>query len=604
MNGKVTFVGAGPGAPDLITLRGAAALDAADVVVYAGSLVNEKLLERAAKAELVNSAKLTLPEVIAKIESAYRDGKRVVRLHTGDPSIYGAVSEQFHELDGRGIPFEVVPGVTSAFAAAAELQVELTMPDLSQSVIFTRMEGRTPVPEKERIEQLATHGSTLCIYLSAGGIEPLVEKLRAAGLPPETPAAVVYRASWPNEKLVRGTLADIAEKVADAGIKRQSVIVVGKVLERGGALSKLYDESFSTGYRSSGGTEAFHGRVALFALTRESAHKAAEIAAGLDEGAELFLPERYTDGLPSKRLRPFQPGRLAAAIARAWEEFDGLVMVMAAGVVVRHIARLCRNKATDPAVVVCDEAGNYAISLLSGHLGGANRLAGTVARITGGRAVVTTATDSRHLMAFDELAARHGYRIATPNVLSDIASAMLDGDPMKLFMSKTLFNRYYANSPQFTLVAETSEIIVEPVGTDLVLRLVPRRYTLGIGCRRGVSAKEIESAVSAVLARKGIDSQRIVGAGTAELKRDESGLLEFAAGHGLKLSFFDADALNGIETPNPSDAAWEHVGIHSVSEAAALLSAGPGAKLIVEKVAAASVTVAVAEVAGEASHDA
>ena len=203
MNGKITFVGAGPGAVDLITLRGAAALDEAELVVYAGSLVNEKLLERAAKAELVNSAKLSLPEVIEIMAAACRAGKRVVRLHTGDPAIYGAVSEQFRELDRLGIPYEVVPGVSSAFAAAAELKVELTMPELSQSVILTRMAGRTPVPEKEALERLAEHGATLCIYLSAGDLDGLVEKLASAGLPPETPAAVVYRASWPNQKIVR-----------------------------------------------------------------------------------------------------------------------------------------------------------------------------------------------------------------------------------------------------------------------------------------------------------------------------------------------------------------------------------------------------------------
>ena len=234
-------MGAGPGAVDLITRRGAAALDEAELVVYAGSLVNEKLLERAAKAELVNSAKLSLPEVIEIMAAACRAGKRVVRLHTGDPAIYGAVSEQFRELDRLGIPYEVVPGVSSAFAAAAELKVELTMPELSQSVILTRMAGRTPVPEKEALERLAEHGATLCIYLSAGDLDGLVEKLASAGLPPETPAAVVYRASWPNQKIVRGTLNDIAGRVREAGIKRQAMIVVGRVLGRDGALSKLYD---------------------------------------------------------------------------------------------------------------------------------------------------------------------------------------------------------------------------------------------------------------------------------------------------------------------------------------------------------------------------
>lgn len=596
MSRNVIFVGAGPGAPDLITLRGAAALDTAELVIYAGSLVNEKLLERAAGAELVNSAKLSLPEVIATIEAGYRAEKRVVRLHTGDPSVYGAVSEQFRELDRLGIPYEVVPGVTAAFAAAAELKIELTMPELSQSVIFTRMAGRTPVPEKEAIEQLASHGATMCIYLSAAEIGSLAEKLRAAGLPPETPAAVAYRASWPNGKTVRGTLADIAAKTAEAGIKRQSVIVVGKVLDRDGALSKLYDETFSTGYRASvaDGEMEFHGRIALFALTRESAHKAAEIASGLDGEAELFVPERYAGELFSGRTRAIPPGGLAAAVEQAWNGFGGLVMVMAAGIVVRHIAPLCRSKADDPAVVVCDEAGNFAVSLLSGHLGGANRLAAAVARITGGQPVVTTASDGRKLMAFDELAARHGYRIATPGTLTRLAAALLDGEKAELSMPRTLFERYYAGNPQFLFRAETAEITVRCAGIEF--RLTPRYYTLGIGCRRGVPAERIAAAVTAVLEKHGIGRERIVAVASAELKRDEAGLLEFAAQTGIPLRFFSADELNGVETPNPSRAAEEHVGIRSVSEAAALLAAGHGAKLTVEKHADGAVTVAIAEV--------
>ena len=387
MSGRITFVGAGPGAVDLITLRGAAALDEADLVIYAGSLVNEKLLERAKRAKLVNSAKLSLNEVLEQMVDGYRSGKQVVRLHTGDPAIYGAVSEQYRELDNLGIPYEVVPGVSSVFAAAAALKVELTMPDLSQSVILTRAEGRTPVSEKEAIEELASHGATMCLYLSVGEMERLTGRLRAAGLPAETPVAVVYRASWPNQKIVRGTLADIAAGVAEAGIKRQALVVVGRVLGRDGVLSKLYDDTFATGYRNAGGVAAFSGRVAIYALTAAGAHKASEIAAGLED-AVIVLPEKYAELAPASRLVRYPDGKFAEAFERGWSTYDGLVMVMASGVVVRHVAQLCREKGSDPAVVVCDAAGNYAVSLLSGHLGGANRLAAAVARITGGRPVV------------------------------------------------------------------------------------------------------------------------------------------------------------------------------------------------------------------------
>ncbi|MBS1371888.1 MAG: precorrin-4 C(11)-methyltransferase [Lentisphaeria bacterium] len=595
MSGKITFVGAGPGAVDLITLRGAAALDEAELVIYAGSLVNEKLLERPAGAELVNSAKLSLDEVLAHMVRGYRAGKRVVRLHTGDPAIYGAVSEQYRELDRLGIPYDVVPGVSSVFAAAAELKVELTMPELSQSVILTRAEGRTPVPEKEALELLAAHGATLCIYLSVSDMNCLVERLYAAGLPPETPAAVVYRASWPNGKIVRGTLADIARKVEEAGIKRQSMIIVGRVLGRDGALSKLYDDSFATGYRNAGGEAAFAGKAALFAMSAAGAHKAAEIAAGLED-AVIFLPEKYAEIAPAARLVRYPDGGFAGALEACWDKYDGLVMVMAAGIVVRHIAPLCRHKSSDPAVVVCDAVGDYAVSLLSGHLGGANRLAAAVARITGGRPVVTTATDAQNLMAFDELASRHGYRIDTPQALKGIAVAMLDGETLELSMPQELYNRYYAGSPQFRLAADMPEITVRAACSGLLLRMSPSRYALGIGCRRGVSAETIGALVDKVLKRKNIAWESVVAAGTAELKRDEAGLLAFAETRGVPLRFFGAEELNAVDVPNPSAAAASHVGIRSVSEAAALLAAGPGAELVVEKTAAESVTVAVAEV--------
>ena len=214
MAGTITFVGAGPGAPDLITLRGVEALKRADLVIYAGSLVNEQLLDYAPPAaRRVNSAGLDFTAVIAEIKAAYETGKAVVRLHTGDPAMYGAVAEQYRELDRLGLPYSVVPGVSSVFAAAAALKTEFTMPGLSQSAILTRDAGRTPVPDGEALEKLAACGCTLCIFLSVAGIRQLTQKLLAAGRSPQTPAAVVYRASWPNEIVVRGTVADIAGKV-------------------------------------------------------------------------------------------------------------------------------------------------------------------------------------------------------------------------------------------------------------------------------------------------------------------------------------------------------------------------------------------------------
>lgn len=251
----IHFIGAGPGDAELITVKGARLLREADVVVYAGSLVDLELVKTyAADAEVYDSAGMTLEETTQVLAEAVIAGKKVVRLHTGDPSIYGAIQEQMEALDRLGVDYQVVPGVTSAFAAAASLRQELTLPEVSQTVIFTRCEGRTPVPERERLSEIARIGATLVIYLSVGVIEKVVEQLLCGAYTPETAVAVVCRASWEDEQVIEGTLADIATKVREAGIERQALIIVGDVLavRREGlkAKSLLYDGEFSHGFRS------------------------------------------------------------------------------------------------------------------------------------------------------------------------------------------------------------------------------------------------------------------------------------------------------------------------------------------------------------------
>ncbi len=251
----VIFVGAGPGDPELITVKGLKALQRADLVVYAGSLVNRELLKGLKpEAVAVDSAPLALDEIIGHLAEAVAAGKKVVRLHTGDPSVYGAIQEQIAALAALGIAAEVIPGVTAAFAAAAGLGQELTLPEVSQTVIITRREGRTPVPEREKLAKIAALGATLCLYLSVGMIDEVVADLLAGGAyRPDTPVAVVSKASWPDEARVEGTLADIAGKVRAAGISRQAVILVGDALaarHQGVAeKSKLYDRDFIHGFR-------------------------------------------------------------------------------------------------------------------------------------------------------------------------------------------------------------------------------------------------------------------------------------------------------------------------------------------------------------------
>lgn len=249
---QVYFIGAGPGDPDLITVKGKNILEQAQVIIYADSLVNPEVLKfTQPDAEIHKSAAMNLEETTAVIAKAVSGGKLVARLQTGEPSLYGAIGEQMAELDKLGIEYAVIPGVSSLFASAAALKTELTIPEVSQTVVITRLAGRTPVPENEALHRLAANGGTLAVFLSSGMVSEVVAELLRGGRSPETPVAVVYRASWPEEKVIRTTISNLAADVAKAGISRQALIIIGDVLaaKNKGLVSKLYDKGFSHGYR-------------------------------------------------------------------------------------------------------------------------------------------------------------------------------------------------------------------------------------------------------------------------------------------------------------------------------------------------------------------
>ena len=252
----VYFVGAGPGAADLITVRGMRLLEQADVVIYAGSLVNPELLSYCKKeCEIHNSAYMTLEEVLAVMEEAEKQKLTTVRLHTGEPSIYGAVREQMDLLDEKGILYESCPGVSACFGAAALLNLEYTLPEVSQSLIITRMEGRTKVPEKESIESFAAHHASMSIYLSTGMLGELGRRLIAGGYGKDTPAAIVYKASWPEERTLRCPLGNLARCGKEAGISQTALVMVGNFLGDVYDRSCLYDPAFTTKYRQGTDTE-------------------------------------------------------------------------------------------------------------------------------------------------------------------------------------------------------------------------------------------------------------------------------------------------------------------------------------------------------------
>ncbi len=246
----IHFIGAGPGAADLITVRGARLLGEADVIIYAGSLVNPALLDyKKEGCAVYDSAGMTLEEVLSVMEETEQAGKTTVRLHTGDPSLYGAIREQMDALDEKGIAYDVTPGVSSFSGAAAALQAEYTLPEVSQSVIITRMAGRTPVPEGEKLSKMASHGCTMVLFLSTGLLEEVEKELMEGGYSPDTPAAIVYKATWPEEKVYRCTVSTLAQTARDNHVTKTALITVGGFLGKEYERSKLYDPTFTHGCR-------------------------------------------------------------------------------------------------------------------------------------------------------------------------------------------------------------------------------------------------------------------------------------------------------------------------------------------------------------------
>lgn len=246
----VHFVGAGPGAPDLITLRGAGLLQKADCIIYAGSLVNPALLEMAKEGcEIHNSAVMTLEQVLEVMYRMEAAGKETVRLHTGDASLFGAIREQMDALDKKGIAYDDTPGVSSFCGAAAALHAEYTLPGVSQSLIITRMAGRTSVPDRERLASMAEHQASMVLFLSSGLLEEVQEELLRGGYPPDTRAAIVYKATWPDEKIIRCSVGTLAQEGKKAGIRKTAMLLIGDFLGSCYERSRLYDPAFTTGFR-------------------------------------------------------------------------------------------------------------------------------------------------------------------------------------------------------------------------------------------------------------------------------------------------------------------------------------------------------------------
>jgi len=611
--GVVYFVGAGPGDPALLTLKAAQLIAAADVILYTGSLINSEVLGYARPdAALHNSATMELSEQIALMQTAAAQGQRIVRLHTGDPTIYGAILEQIRALKQQGIPFKIVPGVSSAFAAAAALGIELTVPGDTQTVIFTRLGGQTPVPEREALRHLAAHRSSLVIFLSVGMLDRVVDELLAAGYTPDTPIAVVFRASWPDEQVIRGSLADIVARVQSAEITHQALIVVSPALAQrahlpGAPVSHLYSDAQRKPTRQP--------TTAIITLTRYGS-ALGERLHHLLPCSTLYIPAHYAGSRPPEEAEAGDIVPYAVSVRQvlqsAFQKHSALVCIMSIGIVVRELAPLLKSKHEDAGVVVVDERGRYAVSVLAGHKGGANRLAHQVAGLLGGLAVVTTASDAHGFPALDLLGEEHGWTLERGEWMTAVCAALVNGDHVGVvqecgddrwlrFTLPSNLVRYTSLTEMQRAAPEAAVVITHRRVAEALVRSIPktiiyhpRVLVVGVGCNRHTPSEEILQAIDLTFQEAGLAPSSIAWIATIEDKADETGLLAACAARNWPLKTYTRREIAALlDLPNPSSWAQRALGVSGVAEPAALLGAA-AQSLLVPKRKFANVTVAVA----------
>lgn len=627
----VHFVGAGPGACDLITVRGMNRIKEADVIIYAGSLVNPALLSYAkADCEIYNSAHMTLEDVVSVMREAEAAGKGTVRLHTGDPSVYGAIREQMDLLDEYGIAYDVCPGVSAVFGAAASLACEYTLPDVTQTLILTRAEGKTPVPEKENLRSLAAHRASLVLYLSSGLARKVRQELLIGGYAEDTPVAVVYKATWPEEKIIRTTLAKLPEDMEAAGITKTALIIVSPALGSIYEKSKLYDAAFATEYR--GATEialpAGIRRVLLITCSVRGYATMQKLAKKLENisGAEIIAKVKC-EALPEVSMKE----TVKACVDEYFEQVDAIVFVTASGIAVRSVAEHLTHKSKDPAIVCMDECSKHVISLVSGHAGGANALTQMLADVMWATPVITTATDVEGRFSIDDYAREHNLVVTDWAKAKAISAEVLaaGAEPVRVNEAEVLQEEEkYAcgicKEQKSTgidmgkiendgcengidvqrLQIGSYQVVITPqdVSVDAqTLQLIPRCIVAGVGCKKGMPVDKIEHAVQEAFAKAGLRIEALCAVASIDLKKEEAGLLEFCETRKVPFEAYTAEELQAVSgTFSASEFVTGVTGVDNVCERSAVKYASEhGAndgELLLRKQAQDGVTVALAYV--------
>lgn len=607
MTGKVYFIGAGPGDPDLLTVRAVRLLGEADMVVWADSLISPQVVSLCRPDAAVHgSASLTRDEIARLMTEAAMQGKVVARLHSGDPSLYGALLKEMRVLEEVGIPYEVVPGVSSPFAAA--LKVELTAPGISQTVIVTRAPGRTPMPEGEDLRALAHHGATLALFLSAARLREAVAALVEGGYAPDTPAAIVYRASWPDELVLRGAWPTCpAWRGRRASLARPSCWWEGLWTlpsrdPRGlpPACTTRPSATCSVGGGRMRAEGAVRRLIAAVAITRRGAEMASVLARRL-HGVELYVEERWAGGLGACCHAFRLP--LRSLIADLFARYPSLILFTAVGVAVRLLAPLLSGKGRDPAVATVDEGGRFVVCLLSGHRGG-EALAREVASVLGAVPVLTSASAALGLPALDLPGVDRGWRLEGEEDLTAVAAALVNGGPVAFYQDagerpwteappgilevSSLDDALALGAPRIVVSDRLLPDGVRDGAPTLVYR--PRTLVAGVGCRRGVGGVRIAALVRSVLEGNGLSPLSLRCLATPEAKAGELGLTEAARLLDVPLVTLPADRLRrvaGLVSPSASE---RLLGLPSVSEALALAAAGD-ARLLVPRAKDGQVTV-------------
>ena len=597
----VHFVGAGPGACDLITVRGMNRIKEADVIIYAGSLVNPELLSYAkADCKIYNSAHMTLEDVVSVMREAEAAGKTTVRLHTGDPSVYGAIREQMDLLDEYGIKYDVCPGVSAVFGAAASLACEYTLPDVTQTLILTRAEGKTPVPEKENLRSLAAHRASLVLYLSSGLARKVRQDLLLGGYAEDTPAAVVYKATWPEEKIIRTTLAKLPEDMEAAGITKTALIIVSPALGSIYEKSKLYDAAFATEYR--GATEialpAGIRRVLLITCSVRGYATMQKLAKKLENisGAEIIAKVKC-EALPEVSMKE----TVKACVDEYFEQVDAIVFVTASGIAVRSVAEHLTHKSKDPAIVCMDECSKHVISLVSGHAGGANALTQMLADVMWATPVITTATDVEGQFSIDDYAREHNLVVTHWAKAKAISAEVLATGAKPVWVDEAEVSQEEEKNACEICKEQKStgidvgkiendgceneigvqklqigshQVVITPqdVSVDAqTLQLIPRCIVAGVGCKKGIPVDKIEHAVQDAFAKAGLRMEALCAVVSIDLKKEEAGLLEFCETRNVPFETYAAEELQAVPgTYSASEFVSGVTGVDNVCERSAV----------------------------------